>query len=1159
MAQTTSLVFNGGVIPSPSPAPAGSGKAKLLKIGEITITEQEVQVTKKVICDPDSVTTVAPFMEVLTSARLAELISANSILVLDDGTVQYLMADATVVVEDGTPVCTSVSFLGLSLEDRAKVLYPCTRITDELTLQQVLEVGEPVETGFDLVKAYPEDTEAGTLIDKLMVEDTVQGPDDQTLLEVVQGDQKVAINEDNLRNNIDNIYNSIDGIIETIDEMDVDSVPRAYLASTLNQSPGDNVSTRTTIDVFSVNSIEGDCFEFEQTTTIDDTPFGYVWIEPGTYLINAAVTLQWVGNPRGTFIAKVGSVMGENFDFSQEQEISRQSTKVVTIPNRMKLAVNVTYDAETPVMGFWIQSMQVVKLAGGMSQTNIIHDNTLVGHGSLADPLGVDEEKVAQSTLAGNLAPEFIPNSTTIVAGHPYMYGGSLYVAKESGYQGTWDASKFIRDTAMQSYLQKYYDAAASCEKKCMPASEFAHISGFVWDGVTGVLRYTGANSCSDKLDASLIKSVYSTKNMRSITLYYENGNISYILDLQYFTPSDYSGLKAFAVNFKNENLVDCAVLILSNSSISSNYINLGAVRQSSLNFSAVSVFEQVGYCWDVSTGDLTASYSVVGSCKFLLSKYKSLTTVNSIISDLLLFKADHSFDVVHPDRTDVDLTQYANTYAYFCFNFPRNPNTLIYLDEHVRLAPDSNIYSKTTALSAGTLVTLSWQDFIIERNWGWRYQSGEFCWFGLNRGTSSKKYKLADFDYISTDVTPSRAFLFRADGTFEQPSPRNFYDCGYLELMGFSEIAFTFSKSDLEKVQLTLKLKSKAHQSSEKENYYFIPNVEEVGSIDDIDNITSDEFVERFYEPLRAKYPTYVTRRVIGKDASDNYDMYVYEFTPEGGYDYSVYLQAGVHGNWEQQGYAGLATLIRMICDSYETKNAKLSMVRSRVRLVVVPIVNVWDVTQWALYNSGRQSTHPSIRSRNANGVNLNRDWNSTPPQQEVTNVKNTLSTYTDIVFGFDCHTDPEGIPGWGAYLLSYATGTPEFWGNILKRVCSYLYVKNPIRRTNVEGQTILLYKAYEGDAANYPINSDNWRQYAEGLIPDYTRAPDHTGTFTGGIYTDYGILMTTLEHNGFKFGVGCDSRELCKAVELYGCQLIEMMRCDVKEKFDIYKLQHS
>ena len=150
MAQTTSLVFNGGSIPSPAPAPTGSGKAKLLKIGEIAITEQGEQVTKKVICDPDSVTTVAPFMEVLTSAKLAELVDANSILVLDDGDMQYLMANANITVEGSISVCTAVNFLGLSQENKAKVAYNCTRVTDERTLQQVIEVGEPIETNYKI-------------------------------------------------------------------------------------------------------------------------------------------------------------------------------------------------------------------------------------------------------------------------------------------------------------------------------------------------------------------------------------------------------------------------------------------------------------------------------------------------------------------------------------------------------------------------------------------------------------------------------------------------------------------------------------------------------------------------------------------------------------------------------------------------------------------------------------------------------------------------------------------------------------------------------------------------------------------------------------------------------------------------------------------------
>lgn len=51
-------------------------------------------------------------------------------------------------------------------------------------------------------------------------------------------------------------------------------------------------------------------------------------------------------------------------------------------------------------------------------------------------------ELTAQNALAGNVASEFDPNSTTTVAGLPYVYNGSLYIAKEA-YQGPWDASKF--------------------------------------------------------------------------------------------------------------------------------------------------------------------------------------------------------------------------------------------------------------------------------------------------------------------------------------------------------------------------------------------------------------------------------------------------------------------------------------------------------------------------------------------------------------------------------------------------------------------------------------------------------------------------------------------------------------------------------------------
>ena len=48
----------------------------------------------------------------------------------------------------------------------------------------------------------------------------------------------------------------------------------------------------------------------------------------------------------------------------------------------------------------------------------------------------------AQKTLAGNVAPPFVENSTSALAGHLYSWEGKIYVAKYN-YNGSWDASKF--------------------------------------------------------------------------------------------------------------------------------------------------------------------------------------------------------------------------------------------------------------------------------------------------------------------------------------------------------------------------------------------------------------------------------------------------------------------------------------------------------------------------------------------------------------------------------------------------------------------------------------------------------------------------------------------------------------------------------------------
>ena len=55
-----------------------------------------------------------------------------------------------------------------------------------------------------------------------------------------------------------------------------------------------------------------------------------------------------------------------------------------------------------------------------------------------------------QNVLAGRIAPKFVANETEAKAGHPYMYGGNVFVAKED-YFGLWDASKF--EPASLGYL----------------------------------------------------------------------------------------------------------------------------------------------------------------------------------------------------------------------------------------------------------------------------------------------------------------------------------------------------------------------------------------------------------------------------------------------------------------------------------------------------------------------------------------------------------------------------------------------------------------------------------------------------------------------------------------------------------------------------------
>lgn len=151
----------------------------------------------------------------------------------------------------------------------------------------------------------------------------------------------------------------------------------------------------------------------------------------------------------------------------------------------------------------------------------------------------------------------------------------------------------------------------------------------------------------------------------------------------------------------------------------------------------------------------------------------------------------------------------------------------------------------------------------------------------------------------------------------------------------------------------------------------------------------TSEEFVNNLYEPLRTNYPDYITRTSIGKDESGTYNMYCYVFAPEN-YETTIFLNGGTHGD-EGVGYFALAKCMQLIADA-TPEDSLLYTLRQKVRFIVIPLVNVWSVSN-------------SHSRANSEGADLNRDYENLI-QQETQNVMACFKQYAnDIKVAMDFH----------------------------------------------------------------------------------------------------------------------------------------------------------
>lgn len=179
--------------------------------------------------------------------------------------------------------------------------------------------------------------------------------------------------------------------------------------------------------------------------------------------------------------------------------------------------------------------------------------------------------------------------------------------------------------------------------------------------------------------------------------------------------------------------------------------------------------------------------------------------------------------------------------------------------------------------------------------------------------------------------------------------------------------------------------------------------------------SLTSDEFLANYWDCYIQDYDDgyTVTKKILGRDESNTYDIYEYTFTPKK-YSRTVMLSAGVHPP-ELPAEFGLAYFMKYVM---EKTSVDFKWLRNNVRFKVIPIVQPWGFNQ------------DILSYENVNGVNLNKNWdvdhvwtedhafggagsNGTEPYSEaetriLVNWVNENAYKADL--WIDCHTDSQG-----------------------------------------------------------------------------------------------------------------------------------------------------
>lgn len=185
--------------------------------------------------------------------------------------------------------------------------------------------------------------------------------------------------------------------------------------------------------------------------------------------------------------------------------------------------------------------------------------------------------------------------------------------------------------------------------------------------------------------------------------------------------------------------------------------------------------------------------------------------------------------------------------------------------------------------------------------------------------------------------------------------------------------------------------------------------------------DIDSDTFVKKFYSRyLGRNKGVFCTKELLGKDESNTYDIWQYSFEPiSRECSKTILLSGGMHP-YELPASFGLA---RWIQEYMTSDDEAFKYLRENVRVVVIPVINVWGFNQTPKTYGNCNGVNPNrnfddwnnvwesfpVYSSNPNDDNYN-EWNvkgSTPFSESETNIiKEWLYKYQDAEFWIDCHT---------------------------------------------------------------------------------------------------------------------------------------------------------